>query len=107
LHGQTFIITTDHKSLLHLTDQKVVSRLQQKALIKLMDSQYQIQYKKGISNVAADSLSRTPDALNVFSISHRTPTWLEKLQQGYEDDEEAKLLLTQLAVSRRMTKDFL
>lgn len=66
LHGQTFIIRTDHKSLLHLTDQKVVSRLQQKALIKLMDLQYQIQYKKGISNAAADALSRTPDTLDVF-----------------------------------------
>lgn len=55
-HGQTFIIRTDHKSLLHFTDQKVVSRLQQKALIKLMDLQYQIQYKKGISNAAADAL---------------------------------------------------
>lgn len=30
LHGQSFIIKTDHRSLLHLTEQKVSSRLQQK-----------------------------------------------------------------------------
>lgn len=50
--------------------------------------------------------SRNPDALNVFSISLSTPTWLEKLQQEYEDDEEAKLLLTQLAVSQENDKGF-
>jgi hypothetical protein len=106
LHGQMFVIRTDHKSLLHLTKQKVISRIQQKALIKLMDLQYQIHYKKGITNAAADALSRTPDCLNVFSISVSTPTWLERLQQGYEDDEEAKTLLTQLVVSSPNEKGF-
>jgi hypothetical protein len=55
LHGQEFTIKTDHKSLLHLDDHKVVSRVQQKALLKLMDLKYKIQYKKGISNDAADA----------------------------------------------------
>jgi hypothetical protein len=84
---------SDHKSLLHLTDQKVVSRLQQKALLKLMDLQFQLQYKKGLSNAAANALSRAPDTLNVLAISLSNPTWLAKLQQGYNDDAESKQLL--------------
>lgn len=106
LHGQTFILRTDHKSLLHLTEQKVVSRLQQKALLKLMDLQYQIQYKKGMTNAAANALSRTPDSNEVFSISMGTPQWLERLQQGYEDDPDSKQLLAQLALSAENDKGY-
>lgn len=42
---QHFIIKTDHKSLQYLTDQRVSTRLQLKASLKLMDLQYTIQYK--------------------------------------------------------------
>jgi hypothetical protein len=58
LVGQEFVIKTDHRSLLHLTEQKITSKLQQKALLKLMDLNFTIQYKKGTSNSAADALSR-------------------------------------------------
>lgn len=39
LQHAEFLIRTDHKSLLHLTEQRVSSRIQQKALLKLMDLQ--------------------------------------------------------------------
>lgn len=55
LQHQAFVIRTDHRSLQHLTEQRVSSKLQHKALIKLMDLQYTIQYKKGIHNAAADA----------------------------------------------------
>jgi hypothetical protein len=55
---QPFIIKTDHRSLQYLTDQRVSTKLQQKALLKLMDLQYTIQYKKGATNMAADALFR-------------------------------------------------
>jgi hypothetical protein len=107
LHGQEFIIRTDHKSLLHLDDHKVVSRVQQKALLKLMDLKYKIQYKKGISNAAADALSRRPEQQSLLAISVSTPSWLEKLQQGYEDDEEAKKLLVELSLQSANDQGFI
>lgn len=58
LQHQPFLTKTDHKSLQHLTEQRITSKLQQKALIKLMDLQYTIQYKKGAHNATADALSR-------------------------------------------------
>lgn len=99
LHGKEFIIRTDHRSLLHLTEQTATSRQQQKALLKLMDLNYKIQYKKGTSNTAADALSRMPEPDAVLSISMCTPSWLERLQQGYEEDADSKQLLLELSLS--------
>jgi hypothetical protein len=57
LQHQEFVIRTDHRSLLHLTEQRIITKLQQKALLKLMDLQFKIQFKQGITNQATDSLS--------------------------------------------------
>lgn len=99
LLGQEFIIRTDHKSLSYLTEQKATTQLQQKALLKLMDQNFRIQYKKGITNVAADALFRYPNHDSVFAISAATPTWLEKLQEAYLDDPAAKSLLSELSLT--------
>jgi hypothetical protein len=37
--------------------------------MKMMDLNFKIQYKKGITNAAADALSRCPDPESVFAIS--------------------------------------
>jgi hypothetical protein len=71
-HGK-FHIRTDHKSLLHLTEQRVTSRLQHKALVRLMDLNYTIQYKKGTNNAEADALSRYESEGEVFAISECVP----------------------------------
>jgi hypothetical protein len=60
LQLREFVILTDHKSLVHLTDQRLHTEWQRKALTKLMGLQYTVQYKKGIHNGAADALSRKP-----------------------------------------------
>lgn len=71
LQHAEFIIRTDHKSLLHLTEQRITSRIQQKALLKLMDLQFKIIYKHGALNKAADALSRCfpSDAVLAASIA--------------------------------------
>jgi len=106
LHGHEFLIRTDHKSLLHLENQKVVSKIQQKALLKLMDLRYKIQYKKGITNAAVDALSRVMEEPPILAISLSTPTWLNRLQQGYEDDDEAKQLLAELSLHEENSRGF-
>lgn len=104
--GQEFLIRTDHKSLLHLENQKVVSKVQQKALLKLMDLRYKIQYKKGVTNAAADALSRVMEEPAVLAISLSTPAWLNRLQQGYEEDAETKQLLSELSLHKENSKGF-
>lgn len=99
LQNQEFVIRTDHKSLLYLTDQRVHTKVPQKALLKLMDLKFKIVYKKGITNAAADALSRCPPISPILAISSCSPAWIEKLVQGYEDDSVAQQLLTELAIA--------
>jgi len=98
LQAKPFIIRTDHKSLLHLTEQKIHTKIQQKALFKLMDLDYSIQYKKGNTNTTADSLSRKPHPA-IMAVSLCTPTWVENLTAGYEQDEFTRQLLTELSIT--------
>ena len=106
LQHQPLVIITHHRSLQHLTEQRVTSKLQHKALIKLMDLQYTIQYKKGVNNAAADALSRCEHTNTVQAISECLPTWVQKLKEGYEDDDQAKQLLQELAVSPDSNQDY-
>lgn len=98
LLGREFIIKTDHKSLSHLTEHKATTQLQQKAVIKLMDLNFRIQYKKGINNAAADALSRCPNAPSINAISTPAASWLDRLQEGYDDDDETKKLISKLTL---------
>jgi hypothetical protein len=60
LQHAPFIIYTDHRSLSHLNEQKLKTPWQQKVFTKLLGLQYQVVYKKGSDNNAADALSRCP-----------------------------------------------
>jgi hypothetical protein len=46
LQHQEFIIRTDQKSLLHLTEQRLTTGIQHKAFVKLVGLNYKIQYKR-------------------------------------------------------------
>lgn len=83
-----FIIRTDHKILTHLTDQRLHTDWQQKALTKMMGLQYSIQYKKGINNGAADALSHKPTSSSQLYVTTTVqPSWLDGVVLGYEKDE--------------------
>lgn len=89
LQHKEFVIKTDHKSLLHLTEQRIATKIQQKAVFKLMDLQFKIVYKQGAANQAADALSRCHEVGPLCAISSAYHEWLEKIKLGYEDDQEA------------------
>lgn len=87
------MVRTDHRSLLHLTEQRITTKIQQKALLKLMDLQFKIQYKQEINNQAADSLSRCPTQEPVMAVSMSSPDWLDRVKQGYLEDHVAIKLI--------------
>jgi len=70
-----------------------------------MDLDYSIQYKKGMTNAAADSLSRRPPS-TIMAVSLYSPTWLDQLQASYADDDFTKQLLIELSVSPTNDKGF-
>jgi hypothetical protein len=106
LQHKEFTILTDHKSLIHLGEQKLHEGMQQKAFIKLLGLQYKIQYKKGLENKAADALSRQPKSVQLNAISTSTPKWLEIIVEGYSKDDDTKQLLTELSITGSNDKGF-
>jgi hypothetical protein len=104
-HAQ-FTILKDHKSLVHLADQKLTNDMQQKAFVKLMGLQYKLVYRKGTDNTAADALSRNPSANELYNISLIRPRWIEMIVDGYSTDPRAQVLLQELSLSNPNEQGF-
>jgi RNase H-like domain found in reverse transcriptase len=97
LQGMTFTIRIDHVSLKHLLEQRLTHTLQHKGLCKLLGLDYTIQYKRGVENKAADSLSRiphSPDSGKLLAITELLPKWTEELKESYIQDEWAAEILS-------------
>jgi hypothetical protein len=58
LLGKTFTVRTDQKSLKYLLEQRITTPTQTRWLLKLLGYDYKIEYKRGLENQGADSLSR-------------------------------------------------
>lgn len=100
LQPAEFVIQTDQRSLTYLSDQKLKTYWQQKAMTKLMGFQYKICYKKGSTNNAADALSRVTHATaSLSAISVAQPLWLQELQLSYSHEPSAQKLLQSLTLT--------
>ena len=87
LTGQKFVIKTDQKSLKWLVEQRITTPFQQLWLSKLMGYTYDIHYKTGKDNIAADALSRVPSAEVLFlAISVIQSDLLDKVKANYDLD---------------------
>ena len=60
LHGQTFLVETDHASLQYLTTQDHLTPRQVRWLERLIDFDFKIVHISGKVNLVADALSRSP-----------------------------------------------
>lgn len=78
LLSKTFTVRTDQKSLKYLLEQRITTSTQARWLSKLMGYDYKVEYKWGLDNKAADSLSRLD--LSFISVSRPHADWWKQLQ---------------------------
>jgi hypothetical protein len=97
LLGKHFQIKTDHQSLKYFLEQCSSSPEQQKWVTKLFGYDYEIIYKKGKENVAADALSRKyEDEGTLFSLSLIVPDWLQAVHKEWLQNPKISHLIQQL-----------
>lgn len=95
LLGNPLIIKTDQQSLRFMTTQKLTEGIQHKLLLKLLEFDYTIEYKKGKENLAADALSRRDSTCHAITVC--VPEWLEDVKASYIQDADSTKLLQKLA----------
>lgn len=67
-------------------------------MMKLLEFNFTIQYKKGAQNRVADALSRVLP--KCMAISSATPVWAKDLSASYQQDQGTKKLLEQLLLQK-------
>jgi hypothetical protein len=87
------VIQTYYISLCFLTDQQLHSKLQNKAMTKLMGLNFKIVYRQDKDNLVADALSRCPAGASVAALSEVKPLWVQEVLNSYVIDPFANALL--------------
>jgi hypothetical protein len=97
LWGRPFKIRTDHVSLKYLLNQKISSPFQHLWLTKLLGFDYEIEFRRGRENVAADALSRiTSSELNALTLSTIETPVLEDIKQSWTEDSRIQAIIQDL-----------
>lgn len=89
-----FIIRTDQKSIKHMLEQRLNTPFQQVWMAKLMGFDFEIHYKEGSENRAADALSRNAAAeLLPMLLDNGQPGLLQQIQSSWTTDPALKSLI--------------
>ena len=97
LAHRRFIIKTDQKSLKYMVEQKATTPFQHMWLSKLMGYDFEIQYKLGKENVAADALSRVSGSqLLHMTLSQAHQGFYDSLRLLWQSDPKLRKIISEL-----------
>ncbi|CAM8908644.1 unnamed protein product [Rhodiola kirilowii] len=97
LTHRPFIIKTDQRSLKYLLEQKVTTPFQHMWLSKLMGYSFEIQYKQGKENYAADALSRvTGSQLLHITLSQAHQGFYDAIKLLWQTDPHLSKIISEL-----------
>jgi hypothetical protein len=77
LIGSQLIIKTYQESLKYMGSQRLIEGIQHKLMMKLLEFNYTIEYKRGKENVVVDALSRKYHTLSANSAA--IPLWMSDI----------------------------
>ncbi|RVW32429.1 Transposon Tf2-8 polyprotein [Vitis vinifera] len=92
LLGKKFFILTDQRSLKYFLEQRVSTPEQQKWVVKLMGYDYEIIYRPGRENSAADALSRKSGSPALLHLHVPVVTVWDEIKKAYEGDSYVQSL---------------
>ncbi|CAL9221332.1 unnamed protein product [Arabidopsis halleri] len=102
-----FIIKTDQRSLKYLLEQRLNTPIQQQWLPKLLEFDYEIQYKQGKDNIAADALSRVEGAEVLhMAMSVLDCDLMQRIKASYDTDFVLKEIVESLKGDPQAKKHF-
>ncbi|GJT91570.1 retrotransposon-related protein [Tanacetum coccineum] len=103
-----FIIKTDHFSLKYLLDQRITIPTQMKWLPKLIRYDYEVVYKKGSENGAADALSKLGNASELLSmfVSSITTDLMQRVKDIWTTDTAVLDIITTLQAGQPTKKHY-
>lgn len=97
LLGNRIIIKTDQQSLRFITSQRLTEGVQHKLLLKLLEFDHTVEYKKGKENKVADALSRIDHHMleqHLMAISTVVPEWTNGIIASYANDSKCQKWIT-------------
>jgi hypothetical protein len=95
--GSKLIIKIDQQSLKYITEQRVAEGIQHKLMLKLLEFDFTIEYKKGKENLVVDALSKK--YCKLFSISVAKPMWIKEVLASYGNDTTITSLLEEFLIT--------
>ncbi|KAA0034981.1 Transposon Tf2-9 polyprotein [Cucumis melo var. makuwa] len=96
LLGRKFLVKTDQRSLKFLLEQRIIQPQYQKWIAKLLGYSFEVVYKPGLENKAADALSRTPPTVHLYSLTAPTLIDLTRIKEEVEKDEQLQKIVAEL-----------
>lgn len=103
LLGRHFKIHTDKKSLKFITEQRIMGGEQQRWLSKLLGFDFEVKYKPGKENSAADSLSRQMQYAHITTIQCEA---CEGLEEEIRKDDKLRSIVQTLILDPASQKGF-